>query len=1009
MTDIQLNQNLDQGQQLAQIKDNYDEKYGFSVSEKDYAFKSQKGLTREIVGQISEMKGEPEWMRTFRLKSYDMFLKKPMPNWGGDMSGIDFDNIYYYVKASDRNSQSWDDVPEDIKYTFDRLGIPEAEQKFLAGTGAQFESEVIYHSIRKDLEEKGVIFTDTDSALKNYPDLFKEYFGTIIPPTDNKFAALNSAVWSGGSFIYVPKGVNIEMPLQAYFRINTQNMGQFERTLIIVDEGAQVHYVEGCFPAGEQVSTGSTYVNIEAVCPGDTMLDSDGNQALVKNVRTLPFNGNLIEVRPLSAGNTFKLTPEHPVLAVKRESVRTKRAQRKLNWKPEVNSELLMTTQPEFIPAGQLEAGDFIVFPISKITTPNSIFNASNLRLLGYYLAEGSAYVHKQLKQSVVTFTFNENERDLIDEVKALITEFTGKRAIETAMPSRHAVNVIVYSSDLMQFCHTHAGSDAANKQLSKQVMELPPTLQAELLATYLHGDGSVYIRKNGTTVQRAATVSRKLAFQLQKIIARQGHFASISIRKGGKDTIQGREITRKDQYIIYYSPDKGMSEVRRVGNNFLVPIKAINHVPYHGPVFNFELTSAPNAYVASGFSVHNCTAPTYSSDSLHSAVVEIIVKKNARARYTTIQNWSPNVYNLVTKRAVAYQDATMEWVDANIGCLAEGSTVTTPQGVRAIESLNPGDQVLSYDDKSGEFVFRNVVAKKFSGNQPVHVVSAGERKLTVTANHPFYSYTTDSDVSRLGYVRADHLQHAIVPAMTNAVATNAANTATVNGTRVRDARAALLNLPESVEIVKVEVSDASTEAVPTWDIEVEGTGNFVSQGFIVHNSKLTMKYPAVYLMDNGAHGEVLSVAFAGKGQHQDAGAKIVHNAPNTTSQVISKSISMHGGRASYRGLLKVDENANGSRSNVVCDALLMDEQSRTDTYPSIEIDAKDVTIGHEASVSKVGEDMLFYLMSRGITEEQANAMVVSGFIEPIAKELPAEYSIELYRLIQLQMEGSVG
>jgi len=470
----------DQSQQLLDLKDSYEEKYGFNVPETAYAFKSRKGIDREIVTQISQMKNEPQWMLDFRLRSLELFEKKPMPTWGGDLSKIDFDNIFYYVKASTGNESSWDDVPEDIKYTFDRLGIPEAEQKFLAGAGAQFESEVVYHSIRKDLEEKGVIFTDTDSALRDYPELFREYFGTIIPPTDNKFAALNSAVWSGGSFIYVPKGVHVEMPLQAYFRINTKNMGQFERTLIIVDEGASVHYVEGC-------------------------------------------------------------------------------------------------------------------------------------------------------------------------------------------------------------------------------------------------------------------------------------------------------------------------------------------------------------------------TAPSYSSDSLHSAVVEIIVKKGGRARYTTIQNWSNNVYNLVTKRAMAYENATMEWVDCNIG------------------------------------------------------------------------------------------------------------------------------------------------------------------------SQLTMKYPSIYLMGEHAHGEVLSVAFAGKGQHQDAGSKIIHGAPHTSSQVISKSISMHGGRASYRGLLKVYEGAVDSKSNVVCDALLMDEDSRTDTYPSIEIDEKDVTIGHEASVTKVGEDMLFYLMSRGISADQANSMVVSGFIEPIAKELPAEYSIELYRLIQLQMEGSVG
>src|SRR5215468_7506147 len=470
----------DQSQQLLDIKDSYEEKYGFNVPETSYAFKSRKGLDREVVAQISEMKNEPQWMRDFRLRSLDLFEKKPMPSWGADLSKINFDDIYYYVKAAASNEKSWDEVPEDIKYTFDRLGIPEAEQKFLAGAGAQFESEVVYHSIRKDLEAKGVIFTDTDSALRDHPDLFREYFGTIIPPTDNKFAALNSAVWSGGSFIYVPKGVNVEMPLQAYFRINTRNMGQFERTLIIVDEGASVHYVEGC-------------------------------------------------------------------------------------------------------------------------------------------------------------------------------------------------------------------------------------------------------------------------------------------------------------------------------------------------------------------------TAPTYSTDSLHSAVVEIIVKKGGRARYTTIQNWSNNVYNLVTKRAMAYEDATMEWVDCNIG------------------------------------------------------------------------------------------------------------------------------------------------------------------------SQLTMKYPSIYLMGERAHGEVLSVAFAGKGQHQDAGSKIIHGAPHTSSQVISKSISMHGGRASYRGLLKVYEGAVDSKSNVVCDALLMDEDSRTDTYPSIEIDEKDVTVGHEASVSKVGEDQLFYLMSRGISEDQANSMVVSGFIEPIAKELPPEYSIELYRLVQLQMEGSVG
>src|SRR5215204_3455002 len=453
--------------------------YGFR-DEEDYFFKSKKGLSKEVVEEISSMKGEPDWMREYRLKAYDHFLKRPMPNWGGDLSDIDFNDIFYYIRPSEKQGKNWDEVPSYIKDTFEKLGIPEAERKFLAGVGAQYESEMIYHSLREDLEKQGVIFLDMDSGVREHPDLVKQFFGTVIPANDNKFAALNSAVWSGGSFIYVPEGVKIEVPLQAYFRINAENMGQFERTLIIVDEDAYVHYVEGC-------------------------------------------------------------------------------------------------------------------------------------------------------------------------------------------------------------------------------------------------------------------------------------------------------------------------------------------------------------------------TAPIYTTDSLHSAVVEIIVQEGARCRYTTIQNWSKNVYNLVTKRAAAYRNATMEWVDGNLG------------------------------------------------------------------------------------------------------------------------------------------------------------------------SKLTMKYPAVWLMEPGARGEILSVAFAGDGQHQDAGGKVVHVAPNTSSQIISKSISKGTGRSSYRGLVKVYKGAENVCSNVVCDALLLDETSRTDTYPYMEIEEERVSIGHEATVSKVAEEQIFYLMSRGLSEDEAMSMIVNGFIEPIAKELPLEYAVELNRLIQLEMEGSVG
>ena len=477
MTDQLASAGVTQEEQLAALGT-----YQYGWADSDVAGASaQRGLNEAVVRDISGKKDEPEWMRDLRLKGLRLFGRKPMPNWGADLSGIDFDNIKYFVRSTEKQAASWDELPEDIKNTYDKLGIPEAEkQRLIAGVAAQYESEVVYHKIREDLEQQGVIFLDTDTGLKQHEDLFKEYFGTVIPVGDNKFAALNTAVWSGGSFIYVPPGVHVDIPLQAYFRINTENMGQFERTLIIVDEGAYVHYVEGC-------------------------------------------------------------------------------------------------------------------------------------------------------------------------------------------------------------------------------------------------------------------------------------------------------------------------------------------------------------------------TAPIYSSDSLHSAVVEIIVKKNARCRYTTIQNWSNNVYNLVTKRAVAHEGATMEWIDGNIG------------------------------------------------------------------------------------------------------------------------------------------------------------------------SKVTMKYPAVWLVGEHAKGEVLSVAMAGQGQHQDAGAKMTHAAPHTSSQIISKSIARGGGRTSYRGLVQVQEGSHSSKSTVKCDALLVDTISRSDTYPYVDIREDDVQMGHEATVSKISEDQLFYLMSRGLSEDEAMAMIVRGFIEPIAKELPMEYALELNRLIELQMEGAVG
>jgi Fe-S cluster assembly scaffold protein SufB len=349
------------------------------------------------------------------------------------------------------------------------------------------------------------------------------------------------------------------------------------------------------------------------------------------------------------------------------------------------------------------------------------------------------------------------------------------------------------------------------------------------------------------------------------------------------------------------------------------------------------------------------------------------VVKENGRCRYTTIQNWSNNVFNLVTKRAAAYRNATMEWVDGNLGCLAEGSIVTTRSGPKAIELIQPGDEVMSWNESSGEFVWSTVTAKRYSGEQPVREVRTGERRIRATDNHPFY--VGDS------YVRADELEKAMIP-----------------------------DSAMGVELREVAVSE-QLETVPTWDIEVAETGNFVAEGFIVHNSRLTMKYPAVWLMEPGAHGEVLSIAFAGEGQHQDAGAKIIHVAEDTTSTIVSKSISKSGGRAGYRGLVRVEPGAENAKSFVRCDALILDEESRSDTYPYMEIEENDAEIGHEATVSKVGEEQLFYLMSRGLTEDQATSMIVAGFIEPIVKELPMEYAVEMNRLIELNMAeaGAIG
>jgi len=1143
-----------------------------------YVYRTPKGLTREIVAEISAIKGEPEWMREFRLRAYEIFIRKPLPTWGADLSGLNFDEYTYYLRPTDRKGRSWDEVPEEIRRTFERLGIPEAERKFLAGVGAQYESEVVYHHIREDLAKKGVIFVDTDTAVREYPDLVRRYFGTVVPPEDNKFAALNSAVWSGGSFIYVPPGVRVDIPLQAYFRINAENVGQFERTLIIADAGAYVHYIEGCLPAGEQVSLGDRWVNIESLKPGDYVIAQDGRPVRVRAVMVRPYRGELITIRPVSPYNAFRLTPEHPVWVIRRRDVLVRRRPRN-GWLPEASTKKLRAAQPQYVPAGELEVGDFLVFPKVRSGDYDPKYPPELLRLLGYYLAEGSAFIHKRLNTPVVCFTFGEHEKEIIEEVKTLIEQITGKRAYVVPLKGRHAVNIITYSRDLYETCLAACGKGAADKQLSPDLMRLPAEQLRPLIEAYFRGDGNV-CDKGNSVMHRAATASEKLAQQMQELLARLGIFASIQVRRGGIDTIQGHRIRRKDQYIIVYTTDKRWSKVRATDGAFLVPIEAIERVPYEGFVFNLDV-EGPNSYLVRGFAVHNCTAPIYSRDSLHSAVVEIIAHRGAHVRYTTIQNWSKNVYNLVTKRAVAYEDATVEWVDGNMGCLVGDTMVYKNNDVVPIRDIQVGDFVWSLTPDL-RLVRSRVVAKEVYPPRPVYrLVLANRREVRATDNHPFLVlrkvgkvqvlrwmplaeirpgdqvaivgqlpdagrpyrlaftptvrgrkpvrfpeltderlmwlfgfYTGDgymdsarvyfavasddpaaAKVERLlkelfgvevtrrgvtlrvnsvelvdffrqmgfggtaktkqvprwvftlpqdqkrafiegyiaadGHVRKGHIQTSVTSANRELLeqiwhlAISCGMNPTKISTYVRRDRLPLGKGVKTYMTHFLYFSNESLSDVPvyfarvltvqpdgeevTYDIEVEGPANFIANGIFAHNSKVTMKYPAVYLLGRGAKAEILSVAYAGAGQHQDSGGKVIHAAPYTTSTITSKSISKDGGRTTYRGLVKVPKGSVGVKVNVRCDALILDEKSRSDTYPYMEIEEERVTIAHEATVGKISDDQIFYLMSRGLTEAEALALIVLGFIEPFAKVLPMEYAIELNRLIQLEMEGAVG
>jgi len=848
--------------------------HGYSFPTDSYSFIAKPGLNEGVVREISHIKEEPEWMLKFRLEAFKQFEAKKTPTWGADLSAINYDQIRYYLRATDDQKKSWDDVPADIKETFERLGIPQAERAILAGVKTQYDSEMVYGSLGKVWADQGVVFLSMDEGLRLYPDLVKEYFGKIIPSGDNKFAALNTAVWSGGSFVYVPPGVEVKMPLQTYFRINAENSGQFERTLIIVDEGAKMHYIEGCFVAGTEITTAAGKKAIEAIEMDDQVLTHEGRYRAVTQLKPRTYSGKICTFSVVGQPETITATANHPFLAVKRQYKNDRNKKWELRW----------------MAAKDLQKGDYLCVPFERTENSHESISFSVpigkgrhgrvgqetvvqlspafFCLIGYYLAEGSISAG-----SYLNFSFHEDEREYIDDVKSCLAEVFSaldlKSVHEAAHKKNHGISVVVPSVVLCRIFEQF-GTHSYTKKLPEWCEMSPKDLQKELLLAWYRGDGSFYARqtKHGwKEMFRINTTSHQLATQARLLLARLGVASSLNRRNRQKHTVdpQSRfdysDAARREmytlsvsgEYLVHFGQIVGqpvqpfVNGKRRASRYFVdekylyVPIAANDRSEVVDlPVYNFSVDE-DESYVANGMAVHNCTAPNFSSGSLHSAVVEIFVKKGARCQYTTVQNWYKNIYNLVTKRAYVEAEGEMVWTDFNMG------------------------------------------------------------------------------------------------------------------------------------------------------------------------SKVTMKYPGFVLAGKGARGETLSMALAGAGQHQDTGSKAIHLAPHTSSTIVSKSISKDGGRTSYRGLVNVGPNAHHSQNTVICDALLLDGQSRSDTYPVDTIHTSQVAVQHEATVSKIGDDQLFYLMSRGVKEEEARKMIVNGFIEDLVRKLPLEYAVEMNRLIDHEMEGSIG
>jgi Fe-S cluster assembly protein SufB len=617
------------------------------------------GLNEDVIRLISAKKGEPEFLTKWRLKAFAHWQTMKEPTWAHvRYAPIDYQAISYYAapKSPGDGPKSLAEVDPKLLETYDKLGIPLHERAKLAGVAvdAVFDSVSVATTFKEKLAEAGVVFCSFSEAVRTHPDLVQKYLGTVVPYRDNFFATLNSAVFSDGSFVYVPKGVRCPMELSTYFRINAAKTGQFERTLIIADEGAYVSYLEGCLPHWEEVSCGDELRNVRDIAIDDVVLNDRGEEASVSKIMRRGFRGDLVDITPRSPGNRFQVTPEHPVLAIRRERVRS--SLRSGNAWPDINHKRLATAAPEYVPAGELREGDLLVFPINKVERDDASLSDDFLRLLGYYVAEGCATMFNGCK--AVEISFGDHERELIQDAATLIERISGKRPSRTHDKKRHGVYIVVYSDDLWDRLVAHGGKYADGKRFSKAVMDLPPVRQKLSIDTYYAGDGSVSVDGNLKRV-RAVTVSRQLAFQLQEMLSRQGVFAYMNVREAFDERRRdGRVIHHSQRYTLFYAENTRGRRAIRKGDYFLLPVRKLSRVAYDGYVYNFETRTDPHSYLIKGFAVHNCTAPMRDEHQLHAAVVELVALDNAQIKYSTVQNWYPGdengvggIYNFVTKR----------------------------------------------------------------------------------------------------------------------------------------------------------------------------------------------------------------------------------------------------------------------------------------------------------------------------------------------------------------------